>query len=77
MAVKRTKPLKLMVHPFRLAKLDLKPGDFVVLQTDLLLDKDQVMRLKRLADQQLKPLKVKIIILVGGLKIGVLRKRTK
>jgi hypothetical protein len=71
------KPLKLMVHPFRLAKLDLRPGDFVVLQTDLLLDKDQVMSLQARADEMLKPLKVKSMILAGGLKIGILRKRIK
>jgi ribosome biogenesis SPOUT family RNA methylase Rps3 len=63
-----------MPAPFRLAKLELRPGDMVVLQTDLLLDKDQVTSLKRRADEQLRPLKIKSMILVGGLKIGILRK---
>jgi hypothetical protein len=66
-----------MVHPFRLAKLDLRPGDFVVLQTDLLLDKDQITALQARANEMLKPLKVKSMVLTGGLKIGILRKRIK
>jgi hypothetical protein len=63
-----------MITPFRLAKLEVRPGDMVVLQTDLMLSKDQVQHLRDNMDAQLEPLKIKSVILVGGLKIGVLRK---
>jgi hypothetical protein len=74
MAVKRAKT---MLSPFRIAKLELKPGDMVVLQTDLFLDRDQIQQLKNNMDEQLRSLKAKSIILVGGLKIGIMRKTGK
>jgi hypothetical protein len=72
--MKRAKPPPLMPHPFRLAKLELKPGDMVVLQTDLVLSKEQCEHLKRNLDKQLKPLKVESMVLTAGLKLGILRK---
>ena len=57
---------------YRMAKLELQPGDLIVLQTDLLLDNDQVTALRRNANQQFKPYRV--VIMSGGLKLGALRK---
>jgi hypothetical protein len=61
-------------HPFRIAKLELQPGDMVVLQTDLMLDKEQITMLRDRADEQFRPLKAKVAILTSGLRLGILRK---
>jgi hypothetical protein len=65
--------LKISQMIFRMGRLVLEPGDLVVLQTSMFLDKDQVRAIKRSADQQFKPFKV--VILTAGLKVGVLRKQ--
>jgi hypothetical protein len=72
----KSKKPKWNVWLFRMAKLDVHPGDTVVLQTDYLLDKDQCEALRRNMDQQLEPLKVKCIILTAGLRVGVIRNAT-
>jgi hypothetical protein len=67
--------LKISQMIFRMGRLVLEPGDLIVLQTTMLLDKYQATAIKRLADQQFKPFKV--IVLTAGLKVGVLRKQKK
>jgi hypothetical protein len=57
---------------FRMAKLELQPSDTIVLQTDLMLDKNQITALRARANEQFKPYRV--AILTAGLKLGVLRK---
>jgi hypothetical protein len=75
MIKRRKKQLpKWNVWQFRMAKLDVKPGDTVVMQTDLVLDYDQTTQLRKNMNEQLKPLKVRSILLTAGLKIGVIRK---
>jgi hypothetical protein len=73
--MKRHRSLKISPMIFRMGKLVLEPGDMVVLQTDLLLNKAQVQDLRYHADKQFKPFKVAII--TAGLKVGVLRKAPK
>jgi hypothetical protein len=69
------KRLKISNMIFRMGKLTLEPGDLVVLQTDLKLDKDQHKVLTQRANEQFKPFKT--IVLSHGIKVGVLRKVKK
>jgi G3E family GTPase len=59
------------VTRFEIAKLELRPGDRVILKTDLLLTKDQVQNLRD-SWRQLVP-DNEIIVLTAGLTIEVLR----
>jgi hypothetical protein len=60
------------VTRFEIAKLELRPGDKVVIKTDLFLTKDQVERIKeswlRLVPDN------EIIVITGGMTIEVLRR---
>jgi hypothetical protein len=72
---RRPSKLKISNMIFRMGKLMLEPGDLVVLQTDLILDRNQAVTIKKRADEQFRPFRT--IILTGGMKLGVLRKATK
>ena len=74
MTIPRRKKLPEMC---RIAKLELRPGDTVVLQTDLFLDRDQAEAIRDSANRQFAPLKIKVVILTAGLKLAILRKRRK
>ena len=72
---RRVKPkLKLDKVILRVGKLVVRPGDYLVLATDLFLTKEHCLQLRKLADEQFKGLGVKIAILTSGLKLAVLRK---
>jgi hypothetical protein len=66
------KPSKKFIRMLPMRVLRLEPDDVIVLQTDLLLDKDQCQALRDRASEQFPGFKVAII--TSGLKIGVLRK---
>ena len=59
---------------YRIGKLQIEPGDMLVLQTDLMLDKDQCQALRDRANEQFKSLNVKVAILTAGLQLAVVRK---
>jgi hypothetical protein len=52
--------------PFHLKKMDLKPGDLVVFETELVLDRDQVKAIKARLDEALKPLGASSIVVTCG-----------
>lgn len=56
---------------YRIGKLDLKPGDILVLSTNLLLDPDQAKAVRDRARTFARG--HKIMVLTGGLKLGVIR----
>ena len=71
---KKKPKIKLDKIIFRVGKLTIRPGDFLVLATPLMLDKDQVQLLRERAEEQFKDLGVKVVILTSGFNIAVLRK---
>lgn len=62
---------------YRLARLSVRPGDTIVLQTDMLLDVDQVTAIRDRANEQFRHLKAPVVILTAGMKLGVLRRERK
>jgi hypothetical protein len=72
---KRKKPkIKLDKVVFRVGKLTIRPGDILVLRTELLLDKEQISVVRERAAEQFKDLDVKIVVVTAGMEIAVLRK---
>lgn len=72
----KTDPLPMRLSrllPMRVLRLE--PGDIIVLQTDLKLDKQQIQALRDNASKQFGGCKV--AVLTHGLKVGVLRKSEK
>jgi hypothetical protein len=72
--------MRRLVRLMPMSVLHIEPGDVIVMQTDLILEKDQITTLRDRAVEQFSgtPLKdFKVAVLVGGLKVGVLRKREK
>lgn len=78
-AMRSTKKPKIKLDKvtFRVGKLIVRPGDFLVLKTGLLLDRNQVTALRKVADDQFKGLGVRIAVLTGDMSLAVLRKEKK
>jgi hypothetical protein len=55
--------------PMRVLRVE--PDDIIVLQTDMLLDREQVLALRDRAREEFKGYKV--VVMTAGLKAGVLR----
>src|SRR4051812_12110634 len=73
---KRSKPYRFYVSKFEIAKLELRDGDMVVLRTDLLLTREQVMEIRARAIEQFPG--VHVAILTAGMSLAVLSdKRTE
>jgi hypothetical protein len=70
---RKVKRNKLGVSKFEIAKLELKPGDTLVLRTDLMLSVDQCAALRQAAEQQFPGFK--IAILSAGLSLAVLSEK--
>lgn len=70
---------KLPPLDWRIAKLELRPGDMLVWQTDLILDKDQIAAIRDRLREQLAPLNMqnRVLVLSAGAKLAILRKREK
>ena len=72
---KRAKmPTKKFVRLMPMRVLRIEQGDVLVMQTDIMLDKEQIMALRDRATEQFGKQFGKIAILTSGLKLGVLRK---
>lgn len=73
---KKSEPKKIKLDKviFRVGRLTIRPGDILVLRTDLFLNKEQVEFLRDRMDEQFKDLGVKVVVLTSGLEIAVLRK---
>ena len=76
-ARKSTRKKKSMLRPMRVLRIE--PGDMIVLQTDLMLDKNQVQALRDRAVEQFGTYfpDVKVVVLSAGLKAGAIRKVRK
>jgi hypothetical protein len=72
--MKKRKPIAWPPLRYRIGKLQIEPGDMLVLQTDLLLDRDQIQTLRDRANEQFAALKVQVAILTAGMQLAVLRK---
>lgn len=68
---KHPTPFRFEITPFEIAKLDVQPGDIIVLRTDLLLTQDQCVQLKERAEEQFTGFKV--VVLTAGMSLAVLR----
>jgi serine phosphatase RsbU (regulator of sigma subunit) len=55
---------------FEIAKLELQPGDMIVLRTDLLLNKEQLSSIREAAQQQFPG--IKVVVLTAGISLAVL-----
>jgi hypothetical protein len=62
---------------FKIGKLDVKLGDFLVLQTELVLDKDQTQAISEHFKKMIAPLKANFMILTAGAKLGIVRKNKR
>ena len=73
--MRRPKTQHVKYLDFKVGRLDLSPGDVLVLQTDLILDGGQVKAIRKMFQEQTKSLKLRPpIILTAGLKLGSVRK---
>jgi hypothetical protein len=73
MTKRRARPLRLRPEsPFRVRSVSIRPGDTIVLRTELVLDKDTTQSLRDRATEQFPGYKV--AILTGGLELAVLRR---
>lgn len=63
---------KKQLGKFEIAKLELRPGDTLVLRTELHLTREQVEQLRSSAERQFPG--VKVAILTSGLSLAVLSK---
>jgi hypothetical protein len=68
------KRLQVLHMDFRVGKLQVKPGDIIVLITNAFLQKEQIEAIRERLNEQIEPLGVTSMILSGGVKLGILRK---
>jgi hypothetical protein len=71
---KQKLPTRKLVRLMPMRVLRFEKGDVLVMQTDLMLNKDQIMALRERATEQFGTDFGKIVILTAGMKLGVLRK---
>ena len=57
---------------FEIAKLELTPGDIVLIKTDMVLSREQAERLQKMVDDMV-PRDVKVLVLSAGVTLEVLR----
>lgn len=70
---RKQKPNKLGITKFEVAKLELSPGDIIVLRTDLHLTMDQCRMLRERAQEQFPGFRV--AILTSGISLAVLSEK--
>jgi len=61
------------VTRFEIAKLELAPGDILVVKTELILSKEQTAYIETMFKQHI-PESCSVMVVGGGLDIGVLKK---
>jgi len=69
---RKAKPNKSGVTKFEIAKLELHPGDVLVLRTDLMLSAEQCTHLRDHAQREFGP-DIKVVVLTAGLSLAVLQ----